>query len=344
MQKAQWSFYLLTVALTIFGSSCFSTPGSAPSSTTSTSTTSTVAVAENAGEKAVKIIFKTGDGGSFDSASLPATGTTIDTVDGGYEATAVYTMDNVKLIKGVSSLWPKWLSRFEIGISGSSNLGADNADCARFATNTESQPNCVDSLGGSFQCAVQNFFRVSEYDCMQNSLVTENGSYSDGVYLRAVINRSSEALGSSENLMAVLEYTAAGIQGTPTDITKCFTADGVAPQECSDLLWNAYLWDKDPATKPVPLSRFLMLIPPITSFSDDTSKTNTGLRMTRQIFIPLASNSSIQAFQLSRITSNQLYTVRNTTLLNRCSNGGVGSGNSPLCAGVVFYSITFYRI
>jgi hypothetical protein len=95
---------------------------------------------------------------------------------------------------------------------------------------------------------------------------------------------------------------------------------------------------------------FMLLVPPALAHvntNTTTGASGTGV-MSKQIVIPLAGDSNLTTLQISRIkaiptpanptTDNGVY---NTT----CNpNLGSGSNNSAMCLGMVFYSITFYRI
>jgi hypothetical protein len=234
----------------------------------------------------------------------------------GLAATQVFNADNTLLSSGgyTATNWPQWLSRFEIGISGSSNSGATDADCARFADNTTEA-----SLNGTF--------RVSEADC-SGTTANGTGGPNDGVYLRATFNRSQ--LGTAENLMAVLEYVASAYSPAPANIATCMSS-GVTPENCAENTWKTFVKHSVSDTSVQP---FLMLVPPSQNFYSASTQVITN-SMTKQFVIPLSSDPALSVLQISRIQSNLGANASN------CSNLSIPSA---LCSGMVIYSLTLYRI
>jgi hypothetical protein len=247
----------------------------------------------------------------------------------------------VRVFRNRSKTWPLWLESFEIGISGSSNSAATDPACAAFAGSNEIlTANC--SLGGTSQAncgAAPNQFRVSEADCTAAS--TGNGSGTDGIYIRAVFNRSSSYLSSNENILVVVEYAASALHPAPDNPSQCYSSGTFAPELCSDFTWKAYV-KKSPSETVRP---FFLFIPPTYSsvLVGGLPKQSGSTLTARQFIVPLSAvtvdSSNMTTLQLSRINA----TMDQDDLNTYCTSGSA-PGNSPLCAGVVFYSITFYRI
>ena len=314
----------------------------APNGTTSTITTnpapSPTAVLPD-GPKAVKIIFKQDpDLGSFDSA--PSNGT--KTARGsGFHASRFFKPDGKTLL----SSRPSWLVDFEIGLSGSQNEKANNSACARFATNVEIANSTCSYAAGvpGVKCGASGaYYRVSEWDCAQNTNPVSGNGTTDGVYIRAYFSRLPENLAATENILAVVEYTSSAFNLPNADPATCFNGGDFTGQNCADFIWHAYLRPNDDNH----VQPFMLFVPPMNGFVNPTLGTGGGGTTTRQIMLPLAANPDAKIFQLSRITSSaKLQTDAanpGSDFSKECSTSGVG--NSPLCAGMVFYSITFYRM
>ena len=246
--------------------------------------------------------------------------------------------------------WPPWLTSFEIGISGSVNTSAPNPNCATFAGSAESSAiNC--NLGPTAsptpsQCgAPVSQFRVSEVDCAiptggLPATSTGTGGPADGVYLRAVFNRAN--LGPAENMLVVMQYAASAVDAAPSNPTQCFVGGQFLPENCSDFVWRAYL--KHYTTEFV--MPFLLLIPPtFSSVLNSGQPSGTGI-VAKQFILPLASDPNLTVLQISRTQS--AFPNNGATLISACTAANALSltspGDSPLCAGVVFYSLTFYRM
>jgi hypothetical protein len=311
-----------------------------------------------AGPRAVKIIFRTGSAGSFDaysgSGTVPGQGL-------GHRATRLFYPDNTLMAEGTynTSQWPKWINFVELGISGPNNTvsggtrKSTNSDCARFANSNESnvacdfnqdltQDNTTELCG-----APASYYRVSEFDCADsNNTSIGDGRETDPIYLRVQLSREPSKLAAHENVLAVIEYSAAGIHGPPTQIAQCYSGGAFEPDHpnCSDQTWKAYLRPSGTlATAPNP---FLMLIPPVSSFlvSQQSSSSTVVTRQlgnliqTRQILLPLAATPNWDTLQISRIRATTNFTTPWNTTNPVCVT------NSALCVGVVFYSLTLYRI
>jgi hypothetical protein len=82
---------------------------------------------------------------------------------------------------------------------------------------------------------------------------------------------------------------------------------------------------------------YLLLVPPTTQRATSVIPPEAGLS-TKQFYLPFASDPHLSVLQLSR-NSRPLGLAPDATVL-----GNYCSSNSPLCLGMVFYSITFFRI
>lgn len=342
----------LALIAALAASGCFSGTKTSTKSSSSKSTTSTATVssATPGGAKAARIIFlQSSTNGSFDA---PSAGTAPG-LGSGHQAVRVFNADGTLLANGgpTASAWPKWLSRVEIGVSGAANTAATNSTCARFADVSESAAECsfsnqtLVSGGGSGQAtpcgAPAGYFRVSEYDCSQAAPTDGKGNHEDGVYIRAVFDRSTSVLGANENILAVLEYAASGLEGGPTSPSSCFSGSTLAPEQCSDMTWKTFLNKTGTETAPQP---FMLLVPPVFGYVNTASPANVGTGgggvSTRQIFLPLAGDSDLKVFQLSRIKTNITNAGKFQTV---CAPNGAPA-NSAYCVGMVFVSLTFYRL
>lgn len=308
----------------------------------SSARTAQVAALNNAlvaptGARAIKVLFKTGGAGSFNPA--PAAGTAQGL---GVPAVRFFTPG------GDVTTQPSWLKSVEVGISGNNNAGATNADCARFAGAGEDGAQC--SFSGNApsnltSCgAAESLFRVSEYDCSRAQPRKGVGDGNDSVFIRATFDRDTSLLGTGENILAVLEYSSSFLNPTPTDSTACFR-NGVLDTTrvgCADFTWKAFLKHTVAET----LKPFFMLVPPSFSAVDIGAGTGGGGVATRQILLPLSADGSLSVFQLSRISGLANDANSHGRFTATCTADGVGNApaNSPHCMGMVFYSITFFRI
>ena len=316
-----------------------------------------------AGPRAAKIFFQapvtlngSTAGTSFDRA--PGGGT--PAVPGsGLPAVRVYNPDGSGLATGGPSAatWPKWLTSFEIGISGTNNSTAISGNCARFSgPGEDTASNCnfliTDPSAGTpgtrngaagFNCgATPGFFRVSEFDCASGGTTVDgNGGPSDGVYIRATFSRNGQFLAPNENIMVVLEYAASTVNGAPQSPTQCFANGSFTPTlaSCSDMSWQIFL--KHSTTEIV--QPFLLLVPPAFAALDSLKLAAGSGVATKQFFMPLASDPNLNTLQISRIrglapdgASAPLTPPRN--IFESCVTNGA------LCDGMVFRSITFYRM
>jgi hypothetical protein len=233
-------FLLLLSGSLALGTGC--TAGSTvPTATASPKTVPSVTSSPAPGARAAKIILQTSTSGSFD-APTSATGTAA-AVGSGLQIARVFNPDGSLLSVAGGASWPPWLASFELGISGTSNASALNADCARFADSTESAANNC-KLGGSATLttcgASAGQYRVSEADCsLQNASIppasTGSGGPADGVYMRAGFNRAN--LASTENILVVIEYASSALNPAPANPTACFSGGQLLPESCSDFVW-----------------------------------------------------------------------------------------------------------
>ncbi len=293
---------------------------------------------------AAKIIFQQSTGGSFDS--LQSQGTTQGTVPNpgsGHPAKRIFNPDNTLQgsmdNSGKQTNWPSWLSSFEIGISGPQNTSATQPNCATFAGNTEATTsNCqIGSPPVQTQCgAPLGQFRVSEVDCSipNSATAAGTGGPTDGIYLRAILNRNN--MGSTENLLLVLEYAASSLNPAPANPMACWSNGNFLPENCSDFVWRAYIKH---GTSEVVMP-YLLLIPPTLGSVLSPGYASGTQVSAKQFLLPLAPDPNLNVIQISRTQSH----FTNLPLLqSTCASSGM-PGNTPLCAGVVFHSLTLYRI
>lgn len=307
-------------------------------SSTSTATTNTLT--RPSGAMAARIIFKTGSNGSFDAASSGGSASSSSsgyTIRVGQKAVRIFDPNSASAADALST-WPTWISSVSVGISGASNSGSLIPECSKFADSSEASAmtcNFGTALAPfAAKCgAPSGYYRVSEFDCTNDADLTmnvANKNGNDGVFIRTVFDRSTSKLGSQENVMAVLEYAASVIHPSPNQPSNCFEG-GFDPtnRECSDISWQVFLktnvWDT--------LQPFLTLVPPAFAYLDTTANTGGSGRATRQIYLPLASDSGLTVFEITRING-----LLHGDLTTNC---GI---NSPLCSGMIFYSLTFYRM
>lgn len=291
--------------------------------------------------------MKTGTAGSFDANQTP-NGTPAAAKSGNY-ATRLFMPDNDSQVLATygSASWPSWLQRFEIGVSGTQNTASPNAACANFAQTGEDTAmacNYQRPVPGAapspqpFACgATPPYFRVSEWDCASAVTAKGNGSDTDGIYLRAYFSRAPGDLAPQENVMAVIQYSASAWRPGPTTPVQCFAGGLFSPESCADFTWQAFLRADGGAS---PVQPFMLVMPPFSgSVNNAAASSGTGV-MTKQIVLPLSSNPALNVFQLSR-TGSTIPAATDPGFATFSLNCGT---NSPDCAGVVFYAITFYRI
>ena len=337
------NFYLKYIGFILALTGCTSSTQFALNPTTSATATPTPASSSTV--KAVKIIFSQSSSGSFNSPS--STGTT-PSPGSGLQATRLFYPNGTVLASAGAggANWPAWLSSFEMGISGPSNTSSLNPNCANFAGTTESSTNNCQIGGVASNCgAAAGLFRVSEVDCsVAGSYTTASvgvGGPSDGIYFRAQFNRNTAYLGATENILVTLEYAVAGLNPAPADPTTCFSGGQFSPELCTDFVWRAYL--KHTTSEIV--QPYLLLVPPIFSSllpNNSSSGFSSEGVAAKQFYLPLASDPTLTVLQISRTQSNFPST---TTLKNYCTvDGSTLPANSALCAGIVFYSMTFYRM
>lgn len=346
---------LLCLVLPIYCSGCL-TGNSITQSSTATALSGTPSIPN--GARAIKIIFKpVSQSGSF--AEPPSSGTT-NAAGSGVQVTRLYNPDGTTLASSTTSTsWPGWLTSFEIGVSGSANSAANNAYCARFATSgtsdsDDSQALCDYGKTGTptQSCgAPGGYYRISDFDCYNTGTETARGIGTgldtDGVYLRAVFNRDTTVLGQTENILAVLEYSASGLNAAPSNPSSCFSSGASSIDSCADMTWKIFLKHTLSET----LQPFLLLVPPTLGYVNTTAATGGSGISTRQFVLPLAGDANLKVLQLTRTgLSTTLGPAGATptpdaTFQAICAPNGVGHvANSALCVGMVFYSLTLYRI
>lgn len=301
-----------------------------------------------AGAKAAKIVFRQAfPQGSFDPP--PAIGTPA-AVGSGARAMRVFNADGSLLATGgpTNANWPKWLTNVEIGITGSANTQGTNPDCARFAAAGEDTSATCDwgsalvppvPSTGEPCGAAPGLYRVSEMDCANTGYTLNNGTGgpNDPVYIRASFSRNSSYLGTGENIMVVLEYAASALNPAPSNPTTCFTGSLFSPTNtgCADQVWQAFLKrDGNDVVQP-----YLLLVPPhFAHISQAANSSGMGI-VTKQFFLPLAADSQLTTLQISRIKA-----LATGATFQAVCNGASTPANSALCVGMVFHSITFYRM
>jgi hypothetical protein len=338
----------LLILSTAFLSGCFVTNGQLASTNAVTIQNTLPSTA-----RAVRIIFQTGTSGSF---NVPSNAGTPVGVGNGLQALRLFdTQGNTIATTGTTDPnWPTWLQSFEIGISGASNTAAPNPNCARFPEGTSEASAACTFGSNSSTCGSSANFRISEVDCGVSPPATGQGNAQDGIYFRAIFNRNTAYLGPTENILAVIEYAASAYNGAPSNPTTCFSSSsgtGFAPEQCADFSWKVFLKHyPTEATQP-----FMMMIPPTPYYVYGNSTNTSGAStVTKQFFVPLASDQNLTEVQISRITSNLVsgwsgWTASNTyaNYLLACDPGTLRTStgaDTPLCAGLVVSSITFYRI
>ncbi len=298
---------------------------------------------------AAKIIFKADtSNGSFNGSS----GGTVPGEGAGTQALRLFYPNDSLLVEGGTSAtaWPKWIKRVELGVSGSANTGALYPNCAKFTHPSETGATCGTS---AVACAgPSGFYRVSERDCYSSSgtgcatatladiapigtkaACKGTGASTDGIYARVQFDRSATSvLGKDENILAVLEYQASSLKRDPSSPTSCYDSRGVfdpTRDGCTDQVWQVFLRADVTST----YSPFMMVVPPTQGWIDTTAGTMGGPRTTKQFILPIASDATLQYLQISRIRANNT-----DALMSNCSS------NSPLCLGMVLYSLTLFRI
>ncbi|MGK5085476.1 hypothetical protein WDW37_19485 [Bdellovibrionota bacterium FG-1] len=339
--------------------SCYETPRSVPASNQASGVNGNLQAEASpspgpatsygaAGVKIAKIIFKSSTEGSFDSASV---GGTLSKPGLGAQAVRLFNGDGSALSSGGPSVptWPRWLTSVELGISGANNASAPGADCARFAdpsesTNSQCSINFPDPAKPGAMAATSmpcggpaGFYRVSEYDCAEIPTAPGTGGPLDGVYVRVQLNREPAAIAPGENLLAILEYTASGLNNAPVQPTDCVKNGQLAAENCSDMTWKVFIKQ----TSLDVVQPFLLLAPPLLVRNQPEGVVGGSEIQTKQIVIPLATDPALSVIQFSRI-SGAANAARASSIKALCQ-GGQSAGNSPLCAGMVLYSLTLMR-
>lgn len=300
----------------------------------------TYAADTRTGALAAKIIFKADTRtGSFNGASggtVPGEGT-------GVQALRLFEPSETNT--QIAAAKTKWIKRVELGVSGSANTGALYPNCAKFTHPSEASVMCNTTT----PCAgPASYFRVSEKDCYvlsgtgcsngtadpTGAVCKGTGKATDGIYVRVQFDRTTTLLEADENILAVLEYQASSLKRDPASPASCYTALGLfdaTRAECTDQVWQIFLR----ANLTADYSPFMMVVPPSQGWMDTTTDPDTmgGPRTTKQFILPIASDPALQYLQISRIRANN-----SDSLMSNCSS------NSPLCLGMVLYSLTLFRI
>ncbi|MCC7443029.1 MAG: hypothetical protein IT285_15455 [Bdellovibrionales bacterium] len=346
LARAARGGFVCLLALSALGGCKSSDPeGASKGGSASEGTISSLGAGANAlgeyagGLKGVKIIMKAnGTDGSFNPPATGYTGT--DSAAGeGYPVTRIFTSGgNLVASNSDPTQWPdsiKWLTSFEVGISGSANTNATDADCARFATSEpEDTTNAMCDWDGNVSTPAMpcgapiGMYRVSETNC--NAAGAGTGGQTDPIFIRFGLNRATTRLGTAENLLVIVEYAASSYWPAPADPTFCYnTALGIfdpTHTNCSDMSWQLFL-KHSAGDSVIP---FLTLIPPSFGHRDGAGNHGGSGVSTKQLFIPIAGDPALTLVQLSRI--------RSKTTATNCPD------NSPLCFGTLYYSVTILRI
>lgn len=339
-------------------------PGS-QSTFTSTAIVTTASSTPGSNVMAAQVVFSVNANGSFNTP--PITGT--PAVPGqGLQAVRLFNADGSTLaVSPTDPNWPSWISSVELGITGPSALYtlpngtsyASNPSCARFATAAEAPGGASAATcnfgNGNVPCgAPAGQFRVSEVDCNygfdanNKGVGPGNGSGGDTVYVRANLNR--HALGTTENIMVTLSYTAASYYPADPNPTDCFTGPGGSFQaeSCSDFSWKVFMRHSPTESAVQP---FMMFIPPTFSYTaNNPNKTSGTTPVTKQFIVPISGDSRLQTIQVSRILSTLKSSDANFNAAcdvpgqHLSASPGSPGGSSPLCAGVILYTMTLFRI
>jgi hypothetical protein len=283
------------------------------------------------GTKGVKIITANLSTASFDTPSATPAPTVIPSPFPGNDGTTTYragiSAARFFTLDGASQITkPSWLLDFQLGF-----------------TSTTYSNTCA-SFGGGDVLDPINLFRVNERYCA--SVTTGNGSLiNDPIFFRIVLDRNQDYIGTAENLLIQVEYQASGIH---------FNADGSStnPEENQDLLWKIYWHDSLASTSP---KTFGIFVPPIYSACIPAGVGTSGAPgscpgggansyrgspiKVRQFIVPLAAYPDLKVIQFSRVRS-RVNNVGGATYVNDFC----GTGNKPLCMGIVIHSVSVMRI
>lgn len=255
----------------------------------------------------------------------------------GVSASTYYDVDGTTVVSK-----PSWIKDVQLGITATSA----SSSCATF--------------GGSGNADVNGYYRVSEINCGSAALGT-GSSLTDPVFVRIILDRDSNYIGTAENLVLQVEYQASALH------LNSDGADNAYPENNLDQFWKI-MWNSTLSSGTLS-NPFSVFIPPnygacLTSGSQITGapgncEWTSGYRgapiTTRQFMIPLSAYPTMKVITLTRvkgrINSTDIYPV------------GAGGGNvnyvsdfltaatttdcdsdSPLCLGVVIRSITLLRM
>jgi hypothetical protein len=119
----------------------------------------------------------------------------------------------------------------------------------------------------------------------------------------------------------------------------------LSAENCSDVVWRAYI--KHSTSEIV--QPFLMIAPPTQRFFNTNTQASTSAATptARQFILPLSQDPALTVHQISRIDSKISVTAAPaapTAAMQVCNPDYPSAGNSPLCAGIVIYSLTLYRM
>ncbi len=299
------------------------------SSSTSKSTSSSLRFAD--GTKAVRINTQNGASSvaSFDTPTMVPTSTVIPTTFPGANGTLTY-LPGVSAARyfeldGVTGLVskPDWLLDFQLGIT---TFGGSSG-CAGFGNaHTLLEPS--------------NFYRTDEFNCA--SVANGNGSGTDQVFFRILLDRTETLIGTGENLLVQVEYQASGLRlntdGAGTDV-----------EENLDQLWKIF-WSDSLANTATPKT-FGVFVPPNYAACESSGTGNVPAGSVclhgsnnyrgspvkvRQFVIPISAYPTMKVIQFSRVKGR----------INSPSSyvSSFCAVDEPLCLGVVIRSVSIMRI
>ncbi len=290
------------------------------------------------GARSVKILFN-----SDYFSSVPANGSSMTSDLSGVSANTFFTTEATPqtLTK------PSWLTAVRVSVGGSQNTSARKGACGGFSPTSGSTSCSFPSVNGpsvnTFSCrGPQKLYRVSEYDCADisgggvDSAVPGTGAMTDGVSIKIILNRDPSQLGSSENLMLVLEYQASGLAAA-TQAGSCVDTQGNPLLNHPDCVDQAYQLFARPFGINTGILRLLTVVPPAGGRVNAAEQSFGGPIQTRQMIVPLSTLSpSVNVLQLTRTFGLQDGSRRGFSAT--CHQ------DSPLCLGMIFHSLSIFRM
>lgn len=216
-----------------------------------------------------------------------------------------------------------------------------------YPTDTDPDGRC--SMFGDSSTSVSHAFQTSEYNC--HSKADGSGTGSDGTFIRVVLDRDQNYIGTKENLLIQLEYEATGLLLNPDqkDSADSTVSTSTNPEQYVDQLWKVFSGASLASTAtPTP---FAMVVPPShahhCSGGSGSSISCTGTvsptTTVKQLVFPLTALTDKKYIQISRVRGGRRYFsgARDTGYYNSACTT---PSNNPHCLGVVFRSLTLIRI